>query len=229
VLGAIIEHYEVTHMRLYLSSFRLGNHPEKLVDLTKGNMRAAIVINACDYQSNEERSTRVRQEADALESLGFSPFELDLRQYFKNRQNQEELRDALAGSGLIWVRGGNSFVLRRAMRISNFDKLIFELLTHDAVAYGGFSAGMVMLTPSLCGVELVDDPKVIPTGYDPAIIWEGLRLISYAIAPHYKSDHPESAATDNLVQYYIDNHMLFKTLHDGEAIVVNGNQEEIVT
>ena len=216
-------------MRLYLSSFRLGNHPQKLVDLAKGNMRAAIVINACDYQSNEERSTRVQQEMDALKSRGFNPFELDLRQYFNNQQKQEELRDILADSGLIWVRGGNSFVLRRAMRISNFDKLIFDLLKHDAIAYGGFSAGMVMLTPSLCGVELVDDPSVIPTGYDPAIIWEGLGLIPYAIAPHYKSDHPESAATDKLVQYYIDNHMLFKTLHDGEAIVVSGKREEIVT
>jgi dipeptidase E len=74
----------------------------------------------------------------------------------------------------------------------------------------------------------VDDPDIIPTGYNPDIIWEGLGLISYAIAPHYKSDHPESAATDNLVQYYIEHHMLFKTLHDGEVIVVNGKQETIL-
>ena len=57
----------------------------------------------------------------------------------------------------------------------------------------------------------------------------GFGVIPYAIAPHYKSDHPEFAATDNLVQYYIDNHMPFKTLHDGEAIVINGMGEEIVT
>ena len=216
-------------MRLYLSSFRLGNHPLKLVELTNGNMRAAIVINACDYQSNEERSLRVQQEMDALKSLGFSPFELDLRLYFNIQQKQKKLRDVLADSGLIWARGGNSFVLRRAMRISNFDELVFDLLTRDAIAYGGFSAGMVMLTPSLCGVELVDDPKIIPTDYDPNIIWQGLGLIPYAIAPHYKSDHPESAATDNLVQYYIEKHVLFKALHDGEVIVIRGKHEEIVT
>jgi dipeptidase E len=86
-----------------------------------------------------------------------------------------------------------------------------------------------MLTPSLSGVNLVDDPDIIPAGYDPATIWEGLGVIPYAIVPHYKSDHPESAANDLLVQYYIDYHMPFKTLHDGEVIVVNGKREKIFT
>jgi dipeptidase E len=216
-------------MRLYLSSFRLGNHPQKLVDLVKGNMRAVVVINACDYLSDEERLIRVQQEFAALQSLNFYSSELDLRYYFNNQQKQSELRDLLAACGLIWVRGGNSFVLRRAMKMSNFDRMIIDFLERDAIAYGGFSAGMVMLTPSLCGVNLVDNPEVIPPGYDPTIIWECLGVIPYAIAPHYKSDHPESAATDYLVQYYIDNHMPFKTLHDGEAIVINGKREEIVT
>jgi len=216
-------------MRLYLSSFRLGNHPQKLVDLVKGSLRAVVVINACDYLSDEERLIRVQQELAALQSLNFYPSELDLRTYFNDQQKQRELRDELAACGLIWVRGGNSFVLRRAMKMSGFDKMIIDFLERDALAYGGFSAGMVILTPSLYGVDLVDDPEVIPTGYDPAIIWECLGVIPYAIAPHYKSDHPESAATDNLVQYYIDNHIPFKTLHDGEAIVINGKREELVT
>jgi len=216
-------------MRLYLSSFRLGKHPQKLVDLVKGNMRAVVVINACDYLSDEERLIRVQQEFTALQGLNFFPSELDLRNYFNDQQKQRELHDLLATYGLIWVRGGNSFVLRRAMKISNFDGMILDFLERDAIAYGGFSAGMVMLTPSLYGVDLVDDPKVIPTGYAPAIIWECLGVIPYAIAPHYKSDHPESAATEFLVQYYIDNHMPFKTLHDGEAIVINGKREAIVT
>jgi dipeptidase E len=216
-------------MRLYLSSFRLGNHPQKLVDLVKGNKRAVVIINACDHLSDEERLIRVQQEFAALQSLNFSSTEIDLRCYFNNQQKQTELYDLLAGCGLIWVRGGNSFVLRRALKMSNFDRMLIDFLDRDAIVYGGFSAGMVMLTPSLYGVDLVDDPKIIPIGYVPTIIWECLGLIPYAIAPHFKSGHPESAATDNLVQFYIENHMVFKTLHDGEAIVINGKQEEIIT
>jgi dipeptidase E len=216
-------------MRLYLSSFHFGNDPQQLVDLVKGSMRAAVVVNACDHLGDEERSIRVQQEIAALQSLNFNPVELDLRTYFNDQQKQKELPALLADCGLIWVRGGNTFVLRRAMKMSGFDGMIVDFLERDAIAYGGFSAGMIILTPSLRGVNLVDDPDIIPAGYDPAIIWEGLGVISYAIVPHYKSDHPESAANDFLVQYYIDNHVPFKTLHDGEAIVIHGKREEIVT
>jgi dipeptidase E len=215
-------------MRLYLSSFRLGNQPRRLVDLVKDNKRTAVIVNASDLSSEEERRTNLQQEIVALRSLGFSVTELDLRQYFVNRQNQHELADLLPTYGLVWVRGGNSFVLRRAMKASGFDQIIRNLLKRDAIVYGGYSAGIDMLTPSLRGVELVDDPHAVPAGYDPSIVWECLGLLPYAIAPHYKSDHPESADIDKSVQYYIDNHVLFRALRDGEAIVINGGQEEVL-
>lgn len=47
----------------------------------------------------------------------------------------------------------------------------------------------------------------------------------YAFAPHYKSNHPESAAVDALVDYYIDHHVLFKSLRDGEVLIVRGRTE----
>ena len=42
-------------------------------------------------------------------------------------------------------------------------------------------------------------------------------------------NHPESAAIEQVVQYFIDHHILFKALRDGEAIVVNGDQEKVVS
>jgi dipeptidase E len=77
-------------------------------------------------------------------------------------------------------------------------------------------------------VDLVDDPNSVPVGYDPAIVWEGLGLLPYAIAPHYKSEHPESAAMESVVEYYIDRHVPFRVLRDGEVIVIQGGREEIV-
>jgi len=35
-------------MRLYLSSFKIGNHPEKLVELTGKGKHAVVIIKACD-------------------------------------------------------------------------------------------------------------------------------------------------------------------------------------
>lgn len=93
--------------------------------------------------------------------------------------------------------------------------------------YGGYSAGIDKLTPSLKGVELIDDPNFIPQGYNPEIVWDCLGLVPYAVAPHYKSDHHESAAVDKSVEYLINNHIPFIALRDGEAIIKNGETEII--
>jgi len=216
-------------MRLYLSSFRLGNQPRNLVELVGDKKHAAVIVNACDLFSEGERESKVEQEIGALQSLGFNGVELDLRRFSRSGQRHQELYEFLGNCGLVWVRGGNPFILRRAMSASGFDEVIRNLLRHDALVYSGYSAGISVITPSLHGVELVDDPCRVPQGYDPTIIWDCLGVIPYYVAPHYKSDHPESAAVDKTVQHYIDHHMLFKALRDGEAIVMNGERDEIVS
>ena len=216
-------------MRLYLSSFGLGNQPQKLVNLVAGHTSAAIILNAYDFATEDTRKVRLQQEIQALQQLGFHPEELDLRHYFNDKHKQLDLRTLLTTYGLVWVRGGDSFILRRAMKASGFDEILLDMLAHDAIVYGGFSAGIAMLTPSLHGVELVDNPYDVPEGYDATVIWECLGLVPYAIAPHYRSDHPESAAVDRLVQYYIDNHILFKALRDGQVLLVQGSQEQVIS
>jgi dipeptidase E len=52
------------------------------------------------------------------------------------------------------------------------------------------------------------------------VIWEGLGIIDYVIVPHYKSDHPESEIMEEVVEYLIENKIPYKTLRDGEVIIV---------
>ena len=68
-------------------------------------------------------------QKEALGNLGFVPEELDLRHYFESPQG---LAPALAGRGLIWIIGGNAFLLRRAMRQSGFDIVGRDLVTSGA-------------------------------------------------------------------------------------------------
>ncbi len=103
-----------------------------------------------------------------------------------------------------------------------------ELLEHDEIAYGGYSAGACVMGLTLHGLELVDDAQVTPAGYESDTIWDGLNILPYAIAPHYKSDHPESALIDDAIRYFEEHHIVYKALHDDEAILVDGNQESIV-
>jgi dipeptidase E len=204
-------------MKLYLSSYRLGSDKAKLPELSASNHQAVIIANALDYSDDILRiQSGTANEIIELQELGFKIEQLDLREYFgKPALLQEKLEDV----GLIWVRGGNTFLLRKAMAQSGLDQYLIDRKGDDSLVYAGYSAAVCVVTPSLRGIELVDPPDVAADGYDDAIIWEGLALVSYSIAPHYHSDHPESPLIDKTIDYFIDHKMLFKAIRDGETII----------
>lgn len=204
-------------MKLYLSSFRVGDEPEKLVGLVGENRKAAVICNAIDSLEGLERKERVEREINAMKDLGFEPEEFDLRDYF---EKPELIGNALSEYGLLWIRGGNVFILRKAMALSGFDKAIRKLLD-KGIVYAGYSAASCVAGPTLHGIELCDDINLVPERYPAETLWEGLGLIDYLIAPHFKSAHPESPMIDTVVEYLKKNGMPYKTLHDGEAVVVD--------
>jgi len=101
-------------------------------------------------------------------------------------------------------------------------------LSRGKIVYGGFSAGAVILSKDLHGLDITDDPNDVPEGYEKEIIWEGLVFIDFSVAVHYQSNHSESELTDKEIDYYKANNIAYKTLRDGEVIVINGNQTEIL-
>ena len=206
-------------MKLYLSSLGLGNETDRLVSMIPGNRRAAVVFSALDFSNEFERKqASVDREVQMLAGLGLEAEALDLRDFFGR---PDSLADEMARFGMLWVIGGNTFVLRRAMRQSGLDRFLIDNRDNDEFVYAGYSAGCCVLAPTLRGIDLVDDPLVVPEGYDMEIVWEGLSLVDYCIAPHYRSDMEESSLIEKAVQYFIDNKMLFKALRDGEVIVVD--------
>ena len=215
-------------MRLYLSSYRVGNRPAELLRLLPGGRRTALILNAYDGFGVEQRAASLAREIAELESIGLSPSELDLREYFGE---PARLRSVLAGFDLVYVRGGSVFVLLRALRESGADVVLTELLRADAIAYAGYSAGACVLGPTLRGIEgAVDDPYAVPGGYPAAEpSWDGLGLVPFAIAPHYRSDHPEAAEIEETVSYLTDNHIPFIALRDGEVIVVHGDTTTVIS
>jgi dipeptidase E len=208
-------------MRLYLSSFRMGDHPEHLVALTSGDTRRVVVIaNAMDDAPPAVRSAAAELELAALAGLGLDATELDLRVYFGQR---DRLADELAGVSLAWLRGGNVFLLRYALHRSGADAVFGELLADDALVYAGYSAGPCVLSPSLRGLELVDDPGAVTRIYGAPPVWDGLALLGEAFVPHYRSPgHPETAAIDLVVARYQAEGIAYRTLHDGQALIVHG-------
>ena len=125
--------------------------------------------------------------------------------------------------------GGNSFVLRRAMKQSGFDSIIRERLAADTIAYGGYAAGAVVAGPTLRGLELMDDPFELPDLYDEQLIWTGLGLTPFAIVPHFRSAHPEAASAEKVVSYMRARRTRYRALSDGEVIVATGSLERLAS
>jgi len=211
-------------MRLYLSSFDLGRRTERLVALAGSARRTAIVVNALDHRP-DARASWLEKQTEKLTALGFEVTELDLRNFFGA---PDRLAEHLEAIDVVWINGGNAFILRRAMRQSGFDALITQALKRDEIVYAGFSAAAVITSNSLRGLDIIDDSTLVPPGYADEPVWEGLGLVPFALAVHFKSDHPESKAVDLEVAFYEDNGIPYRTLRDGESLVVDGDKLEIV-
>ncbi len=207
-------------MKFYLSSYKLGNEIEKLkAMISLSNKRTAYISNALDLSDDLERRKQSEQaDIDQLNMVGLSDIEkIDLRDYFSKK---DELEKKISGFDVIWVRGGNCFVLRQAMKLSGFDEILKDLFKKEGIIYGGYSAGVCVLAPTLKGIDLIDDPKVNPYTNQEEIIWDGVDLLDYTILPHYKSDHFESEKVDEAVEYMKNNKIPFKPLRDGEVIII---------
>ena len=207
-------------MKLYLSSEGVPRPDllKELLGISSATPKVALINNAQDpYPENIARE-RGKALTMLFQSLGFQTLDIDLRKY---TEKTDQLTDELRSCQLIWCSGGNAFWLRYVMKTSGFDKIIKPLLT-TGIVYGGWSAGVVVVGPSLHPIELMDDPNKAPE-----IIWDGLRLIDFFIWPHWDKEkylplQREASMRMKELQYKL------VTLHDGEALIIENNQVRLV-
>lgn len=207
-------------MKLYLSSYKLGNKTEVLKQWIKENGNKIVIIaNSRDWSPDtKEKEESIKRNIADLQELGFDVKRIDLRDYFSNNEKlKEDLRDYYA----FYVIGGNVYSLRMAMKYSGFDDYIKEAANKEQYLYTGYSAGICVLSPTLYGLDIVDEP-LNPYSDEP-VLYDGLELLDYIPVPHYKSDHPESELVDKVVGLFDEKGINYKTLKDGEVIIENTN------
>jgi dipeptidase E len=215
-------------MRMYLSSWRTGDHPEQMLALldTPGADEVAVIANAVDALPGPQRRAAVEHEISALTALGLRPVELDLRAFFDRHPSQTAA--ALGRFPLVWVRGGNVFVLRHALAHSGADQALIALLRQDTIVYAGYSAGACVLAPDLHLLDLCDDPQAVKATYGAPARFDGLALLDYAVVPHIDSPgHPETQVLGTVADHYRAQGIAHRTLRDGQAIVINGTDTRI--
>ena len=186
------------------------------------NKKVLFIDNAKDDLPDDERQAHVAEKRLEFEEAGFEFYELDLRKYFGK---SELLAKIVAGAGLVWVSGGNTFIVRRALKYSGLDEILMNDLRKDMFVYGGSSAGSIIMTKTLRGTEMGDDPYVTPEGYEQEIIWSGLGMIYPQLVPHYESAWFGNEA-QAMIDFFEENGLKYKGLKDGEVYVVDGEFEE---
>ncbi|MEO0338262.1 MAG: Type 1 glutamine amidotransferase-like domain-containing protein [Bacteroidota bacterium] len=206
-------------MKFYLSSYKFGNVVDQLMAMRPEKAKIGHINNARDWVGADLEYANKKQgeEMAQLHRYGFLPEALDLKDYFGKQSELEQKIDQLDA---LWVSGGNTFVLRMAMRISGFDQLVHDLNKRDDFLYAGYSAGVCVLADSLRGIENDDDPYNFPYAQIQEPSFDGLGIFNYIILPHYDSDHPESEEIAREVQRCIEQKRLFKVLRDGEVIII---------
>ena len=204
-------------MKLYLSSYQIGSAADSLGLLFGEKKRIGVIRNALDYSTDIERLQRGKEfEFSQLESVGLIPEEIDLRNYFNNQVDLAARIEEIDG---LWVVGGNTFILRKAMKQSGLDAILLNKVRDPDFVYAGYSAGVCVVTPTLKGIHLADEPELVPQSYDSETIWDGLGLVPFCIAPHYRSDHPESQMIELCVEYFIEHKLPFVALRDGDVFI----------
>ena len=134
-------------MKFYLSSYKLGNKTGQLKKLVPYG-KIGYIPNALDFSNADlvRRKNHIEKDISALRELGLTVELLDLKDYF---DNQSALKEKLTELGAVFVSGGNTFVLRQAMKLSGLDKLLREFNKDDNFLYAGYSAAGCVLSPDL--------------------------------------------------------------------------------
>ena len=208
-------------MRLYLSSFRVGDCPERLTALMRRPGPVAVIANSMDAAPPDVRADGVALEQRGLAALGLDAVEVDLRTYVGE---PDRVAADLAEYELVWVRGGNVFVLRHALAVSGADAALVELLAADALVFGGYSAGPCILGPTLRGLEHCDPVSEVAQAYGAEARFDGLGVLDEVFVPHVDSPgHPESDLLGEVAAHYRATGVAHRTLRDGQVWVVDGD------
>ncbi|MBI3256069.1 MAG: Type 1 glutamine amidotransferase-like domain-containing protein [Candidatus Andersenbacteria bacterium] len=204
-------------MRFYLSSYKLGNETQRLIEMIP-NGRIGYISNALDFSGADQNKVKERVDKDmnSLQELGTQVELINLHDYFGKH---DELKKKVEELGAIFISGGNVFVLRQAMKLSGLDEILKELLINQDFLYAGYSAAGCVLAPNLKPYEIAD-PVDTPYAELKDVIWEGLGFVDFNFMPHWNSDHPESALIEKEIQYCEQNNIPYKAIRDGEVTII---------
>jgi dipeptidase E len=211
-------------MRLFLASQDFGKHADKLREMVGDNKKSLVVFNARDLKKSDGEGFQRKLFAEN----GFEFRRLDLRDYFGKEKELEKFV-AEYKPGLVVLLGGNTFLLRRALKQSGFDKILQSDIKEDKYVLAGHSAGSIVAGPSLRGYEMVytEEMEKVPSGYQSEVVWDGLGFTGMRVIAHAGSLR-YGEIIKKRQGFFDKNNDKYVVLDDDGVFVADGDDEEVL-
>ena len=180
----------------------------KLLQKPSYNTSVAFIATAAKPEENQDY---VKKDLQIMrDDMGFNVEEIDIE-----GKREADLMRMLEVKDIIFVEGGNTFYLLKAMQDCNFKKVIRTLLKRGIV-YIGVSAGSIVAGKTIETVSWRNADKNT-IGLKNL---KGLNLVPFNIFVHYQSTY------DEIIKQKMKNpkkrQKQLKILADGQALLVQG-------
>lgn len=191
-------------------NFILHNNIDRYLPKKITDCRIAYITTASKKVHDDSYSTLNQK---AMNELNFSFDAIDIAGI-----NEDELKKALDGHDIIFVEGGNTFYLLKAVRESNFEKVLKQKLA-EGVIYIGASAGSYIMCPSIIITTFSN------RGFDRCGITDftAMNIVPFLIKAHYTPDMLE-----RLKEHFSDTGYPIYLLTDQQALVVQDGEVQLL-
>jgi len=159
-------------------NFIAANNVDHFLPKHLGEANILYVTTASKKVNDISYVERTRQKMD---ELNFSFTEYDI-----TGKSEEELKKALGSHDIVYVEGGNTFYLLKAVRDTSFEKVVKEAIERGLV-YWGVSAGSYIACPSIIMATWSDR-------FDRCGVtdWTAMNLVPFLIKAHYTTNMLET-------------------------------------
>lgn len=186
-----------------------GNY--KISEKPLNKLKWAHITTAQKGTQNKEYILRHQRRMDDLE---WDYEEIDIE-----GKTQTELKNLLKDKDIVYVEGGSSFYLLKAIRESGFDKIVKELID-KGIPYVGTSAGSYVACPTIEMATWKHQDKYDHCGITD---FSAMNIVPFLVTAHYNPEYKEKIKEGMAKSKYST-----RILKDGQAILVKDDTYEFL-
>ena len=216
LIKASIKHNEAKTM--LLTSGGMVPMKDEIIDLLQKpayDVTVAFITTAYKHKL-DENPDYVNIDLQVMKDMGFNVEEIDIE-----GKKEQQLMHLFESKDIIFVEGGNTFYLLRAMRGCHFEDVIRKLLKQGKV-YIGVSAGSIVVgkTIKTAGWKDADKNAIGLRNL------KGLGLVPFDIFVHYTPEWDETIRQE--IPNQIKRSKDLRILTDGQALLVQGKEIDLI-